>query len=373
MCCSPNTKNKLKQPGNEAEFSPKKLLRLVLLVWTIWVVFYSIVMYFQIGEIPYWMAFLASAYYNYLFLPLGFFIWWICQKVPVETTPKFWFLLLHLGLAIFISAFWLFIYYGIWYLAQGDAIFKLINVREIIGWQFLFGNVQYFMVAGIGYTIIFYRSYQTKKIAEAELQTLARDAELKALRLQMNPHFLFNSLNSISALVGNRPEQARQMLAQLADLLRMTLDRHTQLLIPLKDELDLVHTYLAIEQIRFADKMVFQEKIDPQLLIHPFPAMLLQPLLENAVKHGIANHRAGGTIALEIRSSDKWLRVSICNPVSAGQADFSDKNGTGLQNVRARLDRMYGKDYSWQVSVANGIFTVNLELPLAPYSIVNSQ
>lgn len=343
----------------------RKLVRFVLLGWSLWVIFYSIVMYFQIGEIPYWSSLLASAYYNYIFVPLGFFIWWICQKIPFEATRKFWFILLHFGLAIFVSVFWLFCYYGFWYLGQGDAIFEIINVREIIGWQFLFGNVQYFMVAGLSYTIIFYRSYQKKKIAEAELQTLTREAELKALKLQINPHFLFNSLNSINALIRDNPDQARKMMARLSDLLRMTLERHDHLLIPLTEELDLVHTYLEIEQIRFADKMVFREKIQPELLTQPFPAMLLQPLLENAVKHGIANSLVGGKISLEIKQDGEWLQVTIQNPVETARSESERNGGTGLQNVRARLDRIFGENYFWQTSTGStGCFTVELRLPL---------
>ena len=142
-------------------------------------------------------------------------------------------------------------------------MFERMDVRGVIGWQFLFGMVQCFFVAGIFYTITYYRNLKQKEMEQAELKILTRDAELKALKLQINPHFLFNSLNSINALVTKDGTLARKMISQLSELLRMSLESDDKLLIPLKEELDLLHTYLSIEQVRFGDKMTIKEEIDP--------------------------------------------------------------------------------------------------------------
>ncbi|MDZ7341181.1 MAG: histidine kinase, partial [candidate division KSB1 bacterium] len=275
---------------------------------------------------------------------------------------------IHFLFAILCSALWLFLSYGSWYLAEGERIFERVDVRGIIGWQFLFGMIQYFFVAGIFYTIIYHRNLKQKEIEEAELKILTRDAELKALKLQMNPHFLFNTLNSINALVTKEPASARKMIAQLSDLLRMSLETHDKLMIPLKEELELVHTYLAIEQMRFGDKMIFKEDIDPDLLTKPFPAMLLQPLLENAVKHGIASTRTGGTISLSIRRIDDQIVGTVINETGGDRSSkpaTSASNGISLTNIRQRLDRMYGANYAWQIdqSEANK-FKVEFKLPL---------
>ena len=247
-------------------------------------------------------------------------------------------------------------------------MFERMDIRGVIGWQFLFGMMQYFFVAGIFYTIIYHRNLKQKEMEGAELKILTRDAELKALKLQMNPHFLFNSLNSINALVTKDPASARKMIAQLSDLLRMSLETHDKLLIPLKEELDLVHTYLAIEQMRFGDKMTFTADIDPELLTKPFPAMLLQPLLENAVKHGIANTRTGGTISLSIRLIDNQIIGNVVNETGGEmplKPAITESNGISLNNIRQRLDRMFGDNYSWQIdqSEANK-FKVEFKLPL---------
>ena len=337
----------------------------VILLCNIWVLFYALVMYLQVGEIPYWVALIASANYNYLFGLVSILIWQICKKIPFDQTKKILFFSFHFISAILLSALWLFICYGFWYLSEGKKIFEQVDVQGIIGWQFLFGMIQYFFVAGIFYTIIYHRNLKQKKIEQAELKILMRDAELKALKLQMNPHFLFNSLNSINALVTKDAGLARKMIAQLSELLRMSLESHDKLSIPLKDELDLVHKYLAIEKIRFGDKMIVQEDIDPGLLTKSFPAMLLQPLVENAVKHGIANTRSGGTISLSIRQSDQRIVGIVINETSDESLQPKNGNGISINNIRQRLDRMYGDNYRWHVDASDkNRFKIEFEIPL---------
>jgi sensor histidine kinase YesM len=345
-----------------------KTVFLAILLCTIWVLFYGMVMYFQVKTIPFGVALFSSAYNNYLFGLISIFIWLICKKIPFDQTNKILFFSFHFLSAIFCSVLWIFISYGLWYLSEGERIFERLDIRSIIGWQFLFGMVQCFFVAGIFYTIIYHRNLKQKEIEQAELKILTRDAELKALKLQMNPHFLFNSLNSINALVTKDPASARKMIAQLSDLLRMSLETHIKLMIPLKEELDLVHTYLSIEQMRFGDKMTIKEDIDPELLTQSFPAMLLQPVLENAVKHGIASTRSGGTILLSIQKQDRFLIGSVINENNDANFKISSpapNNGISFHNIRQRLDRMYGDAYTWEIdqSEANK-FKVQFKLPL---------
>jgi sensor histidine kinase YesM len=345
-----------------------KTIAWVILLCTIWVLFYGIVMYFQVKTIPFWVALFSSAYNNYLFGLISILYWLICNKIPFDQTKKVPFFSFHFIAAMFCSALWIFVSYGLWYLSEGERMFERMDVRGVIGWQFLFGMVQCFFVAGIFYTIIYHRNLKQKEVEQAELKILTRDAELKALKLQMNPHFLFNSLNSINALVTKDATLARKMISQLSELLRMSLESHDKLLIPLKEELDLVHTYLSIEQIRFGDKMTVKEEIDPALLTQPFPAMLLQPLLENAVKHGIANTRSGGTILLSIQKQDRFVVGSVIN--ESNDANFkisspASNNGISLHNIHQRLDRMYGNEYSLKIDQAEpNKFKVEFKLPL---------
>ncbi len=343
----------------------KKIFLWAFLLWTLWVIFYALVMYFQIPEIPPFAALISSANYNYVYAALSILIWKICKKVLFEEINKILFIALHFILAMLFSALWLFIVYGLWYLAEGEIVFEIVKIKEIIGWQYSFGVLTYILIAGIFYTIIYYQNYKQKQIEETELKILTRDAELKALKLQMNPHFLFNSLNSINALVTRNPNLARKMISQLSELLRTSLESHEKLMIPLKEELDFVHTYLSIEQIRFEDKMIFNEEIDPDLMSKPFPAMLLQPLIENGVKHGIANSRNGGSIDLILKKTNNQIVGTVTNTNSANIYLKNDQNGLSFDNIRQRLDRMYGDKYQWEIDTSStDVFKISFKLPI---------
>ena len=351
----------------ESIFNKKKrtIFLWAFLLWTLWVILYALVMYFQIAHIPLFVALISSANYNYLYALLSIFIWKICKTIPFDKIPEALFISLHFALSLIFSAVWLTLFYGMWYLAQGKIIFEIVKFREIIGWQYLFGIFFYLLISGIFYTIIYYRNFKQKELEQAELKILTRDAELKALKLQMNPHFLFNSLNSINALVTKNPKLARKMIAQLSELLRMSLESHQKLMIPLQQELDLVHTYLSIEQIRFEEKMVFSEEIDPVLMSKPFPAMLLQPLIENAVKHGIANSRKGGAIKLVLEKMDNQIIGTVANSKSMTVSAKGTQNGLSFNNIRQRLDLMYGEKYQWEIddSLAD-VFKVSFKMPI---------
>ncbi len=337
------------------------------LLWTLWVGFYSVVFKFQVG-VPWFVALFVSAENYYIFALLSIGIWFVCRQIPYGRLPVPIFVFIHFILAIVCSTLWLFLTYGLWYLQSGKEIFKFVEIEKIIGWQFLFGMITYLLLAGIFYTIIYYKHYREEELREAELKLLTRDAELKALKLQVNPHFLFNSLNSINALVTKDPQLARRMIARLSELLRMALESHKKLMVPLREELDFVHTYLEIERIRFGERLAYEEEVGQKLLAQPFPAMLLQPLVENAVKHGIVNSRKGGRIRLRMEVSGDRITCSVGNtlPGEVGMGEGSpNQGGTGLSNIHQRLERLYEGNYELQIDRSDPRwFEVSLSLPL---------
>src|SRR5205823_2259667 len=170
------------------------------------------------------------------------------------------------------------------------------------------------------------------------LQVLTRDAELRALRAQVDPHFLYNSLNSISALTSRDPAGARQMCLLLADFLRNTLDVSARARIPLRDELALADRFLTIEQVRFGPRLQIERHIDETAAECRVPPLILQPLVENAVTHGIAGLLEGGVIRLDVTRRDGRLAIALENPRDAAAAP-SPRHGLGLENVRQRLWR----------------------------------
>lgn len=204
-----------------------------------------------------------------------------------------------------------------------------------------------------------YYGIQHSRASEAAL-ALARDAELRALRYQINPHFLFNTLNTVSALVAEgRPEAATHMLARLGDFFRSTLmsDDNDVLL---ADEVALAEQYLDIERIRLGSRLTLELDVAPAALPARVPHLLLQPLLENAVRHGIAPLAAGGRIALHVRRAALDVLVTVRNdcPVAAGRAP-----GIGLTNTAARLELAFGRNQTLEVQPLEGTYLVSLRFP----------
>ena len=193
------------------------------------------------------------------------------------------------------------------------------------------------------------------------LEVLAREAELRALRAQVDPHFLFNALNSIAALATGDGARAREMCLSLAELLREGLRLGGEAWIPLERELALADRYLEIEQVRFGPRLRVERRIDPGSAGWPVPPLILQPLVENAVTRGIAGLVDGGTVGVSARAGAGLLTIDISNPYDAAAGGGGE--GVGLANVRARLAAAYGERAAMTVRDEGGRFRVVLTLP----------
>jgi LytS/YehU family sensor histidine kinase len=223
----------------------------------------------------------------------------------------------------------------------------------------------FLLVATVHYVIIAFAQTREAERKSYESNLFAQDAELRALRAQINPHFLFNSLNSISALTGSNPAQARSMTLKLAEFFRQGLKLGAEDFIPLRDELSLISNFLEIEKIRFGTRLHTVQEIDPEALDAQVPPLILQPLVENAVRHGVAQMIDGGTVRLSIVRAGERIRILIENPVDP---DRSAKKGTGigLRNVRARLATLYNGNARVDVEETNDYFRIELLFPRQP-------
>jgi len=199
--------------------------------------------------------------------------------------------------------------------------------------------------------------------ASRRAEILAREAQLKALKSQVNPHFLFNSLNSISALTAVAPTEAREMCIRLADFLRTSLRLGERVTIPFAEEMALTKMYLDVEQIRFGARLQVKQELDAACSDCDVPALLIQPLAENAVKHGIAMMAEGGEIVMSGRRDRDWLRFTITNPFDP-EAPSTGRNGLGLRNIRERLESRYGGAARMEIRVENCSYHVALTLPV---------
>ena len=210
-------------------------------------------------------------------------------------------------------------------------------------------------------TALHYAFLEIESSRRAEL--LAREAQLKALKAQINPHFLFNSLNSISALTSIEPARAREMCIGLADFLPALRSRLGERdTVPFSEEMALTNMYLEVEQARFGKRLRLIRDIDPACDACEVPALLIQPLVENAVKHGIAMMAEGGEILISGHRDRDLVRFSVANPFDP-EAPVQDRNGIGLRNVRARLEARYGAAAKMLIEATESDYRVTLTFP----------
>ena len=290
--------------------------------------------------------------------------WYPCRMIPLGRTSLARLLLSHAAAAV-VSG-------GLWTLLGRAAASALAELPAFAGFGerftralpvlFGMGVLFYLLSVALHYVLLALEASRQAEGRAMEARVLARDAELRALKAQVNPHFLFNSLNSISALTSSDPARARQMCVLLAEFLRCTLGLGEQLSIPLAEELDLVRCFLAVEQVRFGARLNVEEMIEDECRSLLVPPLLLQPLIENAITHGIANLPEGGWIRLEARRSGAGLSIVIENAVDP-EAPPRRKNGVGLSNVRKRLEARYGERASLEAGAAGDRYRVLISLP----------
>ena len=232
------------------------------------------------------------------------------------------------------------------------------GMRLLVG----MGTLLYLTTLAVHYLLEAMERGRVAEAREDELRILAQDAELRALRAQLNPHFLFNSLNSISALTTLDPARARRMCILLSDFLRGSLKLGEKRTVALAEEVELLKAYLAIEQIRFGDRLQVDWQIEPQVLDEPIPALLLQPLVENAIKHGIAGLTEGGVVRVSARRELASIELKVENPVDP-DLEPPQGLGLGLRQVRTRLQLKFGARMKFEAGVQDGVHQVLMIFP----------
>jgi two-component system, LytTR family, sensor kinase len=227
------------------------------------------------------------------------------------------------------------------------------SFRSVVIGGFATGLLIYLLIIGISLAINYYRGYRDRELQASNLETRLVEAQLDALRMQLHPHFLFNTLNSISVLMRRDIDAADRMLLQLSNLLRVTLARDAAHEIKLEQELEILERYLEIEQIRFQDRLIVRMHIDPSALDALVPQLFFQPLLENAIRHGIADREAGGEIDIRAERQNGMVHLQVRDNgpgVNASHGNLIE--GVGLSNTRTRLEYLYGSSSRFEVGNA---------------------
>jgi len=233
----------------------------------------------------------------------------------------------------------------------------------------------YWSVVGVCQAIRNFRISQERERRAAELEARLTSAKLQALRMQINPHFLFNTLNSIAALVYVNPRAADEMLGDLSELLRRSLDSMEEQEIPLAQELEFIGAYISIEQKRFGERLRLEQSVPDELRKALVPALILQPLVENAIRHGIEPRRGPGLISIQAKQEDKHLHLIVRDNgrgLPPGDSDNSGRRGIGLANTRARLQGLYGPNQRFNLGRAEPqgcLVDIHLPLHLEPVQI----
>ncbi len=332
--------------------------------WLLFSLFLSVLVKWMTG-----MDWLVSAV---LILPPGlihaFFglsVFYLCRVFPIEKTHYKKVLTAFFSAGLLSNLIWCgiaFLWYGI-VITSINVPFDESFAQVYFTVLFLVGLLLYWLSAVIHYLIIeFERSASMEKRA-FELTLLAKENELKMLRSQVDPHFLFNSLNSLNALIKSDPESARNMAYALADFFRKTLSTGQKPFIPIRDEMELIGYFLNIEKVRFGERLQCDIHVQDPCYDQLIPVFLLQPLIENAVKHGISNLIEGGVIAIHIKTEPHRLRIEIRNPYDVST---TGKTGTqtGLANVKNRLEQIYHGQAHFCVNPSEGIFRVQITIPV---------
>jgi hypothetical protein len=322
------------------------------------------------GEVAYKAVYLLSGFVG------SFLMYAVCHTLWQRRVPLFRALLICIAVAYVLGipcaavSLWSEIHYG----EVGGHFHWSYTFAYATGcgfvlaaWSFLYFGIKHYYLL----------EEERSRLQEAEV--MARDAQMRALRYQLQPHFLFNTLNAISTLVlDNQPRIATQMIARLADLLRRTLEFPDTHQVSLKEEVAVTKEYLALEKVRFGARLTVTYAIDPETEEAQVPRFLLQPLVENAIRHGIAKRPDGGNLVLRAEAANGRLRVKIENDQAEDdQPVLRDPmmahRGVGLPNTRARLEQMYGYEATLEThATANGTYEVRISMPLSTVESASS-
>jgi two-component system LytT family sensor kinase len=329
--------------GPEQEWDWKSVIKRFLIIVPVVTIFFGVISGFISGE------YLASVGISAiigctLFLIFAMDYRWIQPRLaPLPRDRR---LILEILFATietilgFILAFWI-----------SSLIFGFSIMRASIWISVLIGFVVFLVIRSVRYAMQFYRDLKTKELVEEQLKTLTAQAELKALKAQINPHFLFNTLNAIAALTHTDPRKAEETIEKLAEMFRYALISSERGQVPLREELSFTNRYLEIEKVRFRDSLVVTKEVDQDLMDVFVPSLILQPLVENAIRHG---RSPDGSIQLKIciTSHKNELVATISDRGPGMPVNFkkATRTGVGLGNVDGRLRKMYGEGAAIEVS-----------------------
>ena len=309
------------------------------------------------------ISFTESVLFNFLYGLLAIAVWYAVRFSHSGKQNSFNFIFSHVITLVIILFIWLGLGTAILHLLfQGNEGYSDFYSKSI-PWRIISGILFYLILVMIYYVIIYYNNLQEKMNYESMLNEIVKDSELNLLKAQINPHFLFNSLNSVSSLILTNPSQAHEMVIKLSDFLRYTISRDKERFSTLELELENTRRYLDIEKVRFGSKLEYEFNLDDRHLSIEIPVMILQPLFENAVKHGVYESTGKVTITTKVEPCADCLEIIISNNFEPG-SPLRKGAGIGLKNIRERLKLIYRNEQLLKTRVVGDVFEATLTIPL---------
>ena len=347
-------------------------------IWGIWTfigIVFTLQGYFTSYRSERPMLFMESLYlqmtWSYVWALGTSLVLWAAARLPIERSNWIRSALLHIPISIVLSVVLTALARVVIWLVLGYRMGRPLTFESIT--NFVIGNFSegigiYLLIALMSYAYDYYRRYREGQLRTLQLEAQLSQAQLQALKMQLHPHFLFNTLHSISALLNKDVEAARKMITRLGDFLRLTLENSGSQEVTLQQEMEFLSCYLEIERIRFQNRLVTRIDLGEQTLAAKVPNLILQPIVENAIRHGIAPRSTPGLLEIEAKQLGGTLRIQVRDngpglpEHRTSQNQF--KKGLGLANTETRLKRLYGADHLFDLSndPAGGLI-VTLEIP----------
>lgn len=336
----------------------------VFLITAMWVLLTSIhllvLIYILNIEIP--TALADALLGNTSFMAFGIGIWFQIKGISTAKTNRNNLIINHLITGISIVTLWLVVnYYTLSYSFANDDRYIMV-LKQSLGIRAIYGFLLYAMVSLAMHLINAFQVQREHENREAELQRIVKESELNLLKSQINPHFLFNSLNSIAALTLSNQLKAHEMIIELSDFMRFTIRNNEQEMHTLKAEIENIRRYLSIEKIRFGERLATVESIQEACTNCQIPNMMLQPLFENAIKHGVTESSSPIIIRFECALMGSTLLIAISNNYHDGFTATKGK-GLGLKNIQRRLEILYKRNDLLIITKTSDNFKVDLQIP----------
>ncbi len=294
-------------------------------------------------------------------------VFWLCRHFPFGQGKTLRNLVVHV-VACLVFAFLqtVALVYALEFIRQD--IPRPTITANVLEYFFLANSQQnvffYWTILAVSHVLQYYRRFRERELRSSQLEAKLAQTQLQILKMQLHPHFLFNTLNAISALIHKDVDLADRMIARLGDLLRATLENANKNEVPLKEELDFIDPYLEIEKARLGDRLNVNMSIDPAAMSAQVPNLILQPLVENAIRHGIATRAEPGRIDIEARRDNGRLHLAVTDDGPGLKSPSPTSQGIGLANTQARLEKLYGAEQCFELSNGPGRgFRVGITIP----------